>query len=140
MANLLDKFQTKVVGGSGRIVDFTPTISSTGDFSKVQDLYVILKSWNTLLLTPKRSYTFDPEYGSDLYKLVFEPADDSTIDAIKRETQNALMAYDDRARILSMEVTFLPNQKGFVVDIKVSYKGQTGDFKTTIKESTFTVL
>ena len=140
MANLLDKFQTKVVGGSGRIVDFSPTISSTGDFTKIQDLYVILKSWNNLLLTPKRSYTFDPEYGSNLYKLVFDPADASTIDAIKRETQNALMAYDDRARILSINVSFLPNQKGFVVDIKVSYKGQTGDLKTTIRESSFDIL
>jgi len=140
MANLLDKFQTKVVGASGRIVDFAPTISSRGDFTKVQDLYVILKSWNALLLTPKRSYTFDPEYGSDLYKLVFDPADESTIAEIKRETQTALMTYDDRARILNMDVSFLPNQKGFVVDIKVSYKGQIGDFKTTIQEVSFNVL
>lgn len=134
MANLLDKFQTKVVGASGRIVDFTPTISSKGDFSKIEDLYVILESWNTLLLTPKRSYTFDPEYGSNLYKLIFEPADSSTVEAIKLEVRNVLMRYDDRARITSINVSFLPNQKGFVVDIKVLYKGQTGDFKTTIKE------
>jgi len=132
MANLLDKFQSKVVGAAGRITDFSPTLSSKGDYAKVQDLQVILNSWNTLLLTPKRSYTFDPEYGSDLYKLIFEPADVITIEAIKQEVNNAIMKYDDRARIAELEVQFLPNQKGFIVDIVASYKGVRGNFSTTI--------
>lgn len=140
MTNLLDKFQTKVVGAKGRIVDFAPTISSRGDFKKLENLKVILDSWNRILLTPKRSYTFDPEYGSRLFTLIFEPADEDTIEEIKREISEVLMTYDDRAKILNMDVKFLPNQKGFVVDIIVSYKGEEGNITTTISESSINVL
>ena len=140
MTNLLDKFQSKVVGGKGRIVDHTPIISSRGDFTKIQNLKVILESWNRILLTQKRSYMFDPEYGSNLHALIFEPADEDTIEEIKREVVYCLMKYDDRARILSNTIKFLPNKKGFVVDLVVSYKGEEGNLKTTIQESSINVL
>ena len=85
MVNLLDKFQSEVVGSAGRLVDFTSVISSKGDFSKLKNLNVILQSWSNILNTPTGSYTWDPEYGSDLYKYVFEPADQITSKSLKEE-------------------------------------------------------
>ena len=71
MANILDRFQKTVVGATGRFADFTDVISPIGDFTRTTGLNVILKSWYTLLITPTRTVDHDPEYGSDLYKLVF---------------------------------------------------------------------
>ena len=135
MGNLLDIFQSKNVGGEGRIEDFSPKLTSIGQFTRLKDFAVILKSWNNILQTPKRSYTFDPSYGSDLYKYVFEPADEQTISAIIREVQSSLMRFDDRAKILSTQVKFLNNLKGFTIDITLSYEGKTGSLNTTITES-----
>ena len=135
MANLLDKFNTRVVGSSGRIVDVGPNISSDGDFQYLTDLNVITTSWGNLLQTPRRTYIDDPEYGSDLLKMVFAPADAVTIEAIKTEVKNRIMQYDSRASIGDIQVTFLPNKKGFVINISVSYKGQTQDLSVAIKQS-----
>ena len=140
MSSLLDIFQAEVVGGKGRIEDYIATISSKGDFNKVKDFAVILNSWNNLLQTPRRSYTFDPDYGSDLYKYVFEPADSDTIEGIEEEVNYRIMQYDDRARITGVVVKFLPNLKGFTVDVTVSYLGKTGSFKTVINESSLSVI
>ena len=134
MANFLDLFQKEAIGGEGRIEDFTANINSRGDFTKIRELDVILNSWNNVLQTPQRSYTFDPEYGSKLQQLIFEPADESTIDAIVDEVEECLSAYDSRAKIESIDVQFLKNRKGFSVNVVVSYKGKTGSFSTIITE------
>ena len=79
MANLIDKFKKNVVGSGNKIADYTCKLSSSGEFKRISDLEAILNSWNNILLTPKRTYDHDPEYGSDLYKFVFEPSDEQVI-------------------------------------------------------------
>jgi phage baseplate assembly protein W len=123
LANLLDKFKDVAIGSAGRDLDFTANISSRGDFTKIYDIDVIVNSWNNILTTPKGSADHDPTYGSDLYKYVFEPADSSTISGIKTEIQESLMTFDTRASISSVNVKFLRNLKGFVVDLVVQYAG-----------------
>ena len=137
MANLLDRFKTKVSGSKDRLADFTHVVSSTGDFKRVTNIEVILNSWNNILLTPRRTYTFDPNYGSNLYKYIFEPATDHTVNMIRNEIYNSLRKYDGRASIQSLNITFLRNGKGFNVEITVDYEGETGDLSATIDESAY---
>jgi len=140
MANLLDKFQDNVIGSDGTIYDYDDIITSSGDFRRNSKLAVILKSWNNILLTQVRSFTFDPEYGSELFKYVFEPADEITKQAIKDEIQIRLQYYDDRAQVSSIEVEFLPNKKGFVFQIEVLYAGEKGDFTSIINEDLYSKI
>jgi hypothetical protein len=74
VANLLSRFNQTIVGSNSKLADYISKVSSKGDFKRITDLEVILNSWNNILLTPRRSYQFDPEYGSDLYKMIFEQA------------------------------------------------------------------
>jgi len=134
MANLLDQFKEKVSGSAGRIVDFGPNMSSNGDFNYLTDFEVITSSWTHLLQTPRRSYIDDPEYGSDLRKFVFYPADTQTISSIKTEIKSRIAMYDNRASIANIEVSFLSNRKGFVVDIDVNYSGELGSFRLVVNE------
>jgi len=140
MANILDRFQKTVVGATGRFADFTDVISPIGDFTRSTGLNVILKSWYNLLITPTRTVDHDPEYGSDLYKLVFAPADDDTKQEILDEVVGKIQFYDNRAKIKSASVSFLQNKKGFVLNILAEYKGETGEIKATIDQTTFEVL
>ena len=137
MANLLDRFNKTVAGSESKLADYKSKISSVGDFKRISDIEVILSSWNNILLTPKRTYMFDPEYGSDLYKLVFEPADERTQEQITREVVNSLRKYDDRAIINDVRVSFLSNQKGFVVAVDVEYEGETSQLETVIDEDLY---
>jgi phage baseplate assembly protein W len=135
MANLLDRFNKTVIGSDSKLADYKSTVSSVGDFKRINDIEVILSSWSNILTTPRRTYMFDPQYGSDLYKKVFEPADEKTQQDIIQEVVESLNRYDDRAKISDVSVEFLTNQKGFMLAIDVEYEGDTGQLEVVIDES-----
>ena len=137
MANLLDRFNKEVTGSRGKIADYLAKVSPKGDFTRTTNINVILTSWNNILLTPKRSYIWDPDYGSDLYKMVFEPADNETVEKIKDEVATQIMIYDDRAKITNIDVTFLSNLKGFNVSLDVNYMGEESELSLTLDEIMF---
>lgn len=135
--NLLDRFKKTVVGSKGTIADFTSSITSSGDFNRITDIHVILNSWSNILLTPTKTYDHDPEFGSNLYKMIFEPADEKTKNKIKNEIYSKLSKYDDRAKIQELNIFYLTNRKGFVVNIIANYKKQQSEVKIVIDESVY---
>ena len=137
MANLLNRFFKEVIGSENTIRDFVAKISSRGDFKRIQDLNVILSSWNNILLTPRRTYINDPEFGSDLYKYVFDPADEETITAIRDEVIDRISLYDDRAVLQDVEVTLMASGKGYNVIIEAEYEGRRGSMSVEFDEFTF---
>jgi len=138
MANLLDRFNKKVIGSYDRISDVTPIVLSSGDFQRVNNINVIITNWNNILLIPLRSYIDDPEFGSELYKYVFEPKDEDTLEGVKNEIEYRLLRFEDRAELVNLEVQFLPgNEKGFNISISVKYEGETADLTVTIDESLY---
>lgn len=137
MSNILSRFNETVVGANSKIADYVSRVGVSGDFSRIKDIEVILNSWNNILITPKRSYQWDPEFGSDLYKLIFEPADDITLEKVIDEVHNSLMRYDDRATITDVGVTFFTSQKGFSLKIDVEYEGLIEQLETILDESTY---
>jgi phage baseplate assembly protein W len=137
MANIFERFQKLVVGTSSSTADYTSKISSKGDFTRLDGIQAILNSWNNILLTPLRSVDHDPDYGCELYKYVFAPQDSVTLEAIKREIHERLFYYDDRADIKNVDVKFLKNKKGFVINIFISYKGQTDNLQVFVDENKY---
>lgn len=134
--SIIDRFFTDIAGDKNSIADYTSVIGPPGEFNRIKDLQVILNSWNNILLTPLRTYTWDPEFGSDLYKYVFEPADDHTRDGIKNEIEYRLQRYDDRAQIQDIIIEMFSNGKGFRYSIIVTYNGETGTLNGTIDKKT----
>lgn len=137
MSNFLDRFNKSVVGINSKLADYVPTIAPNGDFKRVTNLETILLSWNNILLTPLRTYTFDPDYGCELYKMVFEPADNTTIDKIKNEVISRLQRFDDRAKIIDVTIQFLTNKKGFTISVIVDYNGEQSELGLTLDSSLY---
>jgi len=134
LANNLDKFKKNVVGSNSKINDYTPTITSSGDFKRVTDFTSILNSWNNILLTPIGTYDHDPLYGSNLHKYVFEPVDNETVEGIKHEIKRSIGAYNNQAEISSINVNFLAGGKGFSIDINVDFGNQNGQLTIDVTE------
>jgi len=137
MANILNKFFQEVIGSATKIRDYVAIISSKGDFKRIEELNVILMSWNTILLTPRRTYVLDPEFGSDLYKYVFDPADEATVESIKTEVIDRISLYDDRAVIEDVEVRVMRGGKGYEINIVAEYKKSRGTLTVKIDDTTF---
>jgi phage baseplate assembly protein W len=136
MASILDKFINNSIGSRGRITDYTATIMPSGDFNRIYELNVILMSWNAILITPLRTYTYDPDFGSELYKFIYEQCDDTTKDDIISEIKLRLSG-DDRATIEKIDVSYYPNKKGFKINITAAYQGITDSLSASIDESTY---
>ena len=141
MANLLNRYKNT----SSRLpkkrryddVDYVSRIDAGGDFHRIYDIEVLISSWTNILETPTRTYIFDPTYGSDLYKLIWEPTDDKTYDAIEREVEEKLTTYDNRGIIDHTDIKFLPNQKGFSVDVYFTYAGEKGQLSVIMSEDKY---
>ncbi len=137
MANLLDRFKTQVIGSQEKLRDYLSVIASIGDFKRIDDLNVIINSWNNILLTPRGTYLHDPEFGSDLYKYVFEPADSATVESVKNEVVDAISLYDDRATIEDVQVELSNNGKRMTVRLFINYQGEKGTLDVKFDDTTF---
>lgn len=137
MVDFLKRFNQTVAGSRNVVSDYVSVVAPVGDFKRIEGIEVILNSWNNILITPKRSYIFDPEYGSNLYKLVFEPADNVTQEKIRQEVINSIQRYDERATIKEVSISFLANQRGFQVNIDVEYKGDSSHLQVVIDQNLY---
>jgi len=140
MASILKRFKKNITGSDDRITDYIDNISSRGDFSRISNIQAVINSWNNILLTPLRTYIANPEYGSNLYKYIFDPADDITIDGIKDEIQTRLMMYDNRALLTNIEITFMQDGHGFIVDIDLTYDDEESSMAVEISKETMLKL
>jgi len=137
MANLLKRFNKSARGTGETDVDFLAKISPRGDFERITNINTILNSWNNILLTPRGSYPYDPDYGSNLYQLIFEPLDDATAERIEREVVVSLQRFDNRAELDNISISYLKNAKGFKLDMTVNYQGETADLSVSLTEQVF---
>jgi len=136
MTNLLSRFNKEVIGSDNNIYDYLAKITARGDFKRVKNIDVIITSWNNILMTPRRTYVHDPEYGSDLRLILFEPVDETTVERIKTEVESRIRLYDDRATIEDIEVVLNSNRKGFTVNVFVEYEGDTKTLSVKFDDST----
>lgn len=63
----------------------------------------------TLLETQKGTLIGDPAFGSDLYQLLFEPANSSTAALIRQEVANTIEKYYNNIVINQVDVTYKTN-------------------------------
>lgn len=135
----IEQFFRKIPGTRSELKDIDPYIDNIGDFRSLRNIDVLIRSIINLLLTAKGTYLFDPEYGCNLYKYVWEPADQITQEDIYMELEQSLRRYEDRGDI-SYDVLFLANRKGFIVNLSIQYRGTKKKVSITIDESILKTL
>lgn len=119
-------FQKQIAGKVKEIYDYMPTIDGTGDLTRVSGINVLINSLRNLLLTPLGYYPFDPEYGSLLYKKLFEPSDEVTAQEIEYEVKDRVVRYDSRIKVEKVQLTWSGDKKTAQVDVIIKRNGITG--------------
>lgn len=125
-------FQSQMAGKVKEIYDYSPTISGTGDFVRLSGINVLINSLRNLLLTPLGYYPFDPEYGSLLYKKLFEMSDSITEREIKYEVNERVKRYDPRIKITEVVLVWSSDRKTARVDVNIDRDGVTGKVSTLL--------
>lgn len=116
------------------ITDIDNTIDSNGDWKKIKNLDVILKHIITSLTVQRGTYLFDPSFGSGLYRYIFEPQDQKTLDSINRIISNIVADYR-RYTSIDYDVQFLRDKKGFRINLLIEYEGKTKTSSIDVDEN-----
>jgi phage baseplate assembly protein W len=124
-------FENHIKGQNDQIFDYAPTFGPTGDLDRISGIDVVVVAVRTLLLTPLGYYPFDPQYGSLLYKKLFEPSDSVTIEEIKYEIESRISQYENRAKIEDILIKYTPDKKSVIINVIL----KRGDLKGTVSLS-----
>ena len=76
----------------------------TGDIDPVKDAISVKRGITNVLLTSMFERLFQPELGSNLKDVLFEPIDEITTARIEREVRSAIDAWEKRAEVLNVFV------------------------------------
>ena len=85
----------------------------TNDVALSYDEQAVIRSVRNLLLTGFYERPFRPNLGSNLNKLLFEPADQLTSNLIESEVRDVISNFEPRVTINSINVTITPDENSF---------------------------
>ncbi len=132
MANAYREFETKQVASDKLSRDIFPIIDSHGDFKELTGKDAIITAIRNLLMTPLGRYPFDPNYGSLLYKQVFEPMDEITYENIRYEVKDRIEQYEDRVTVEKVVIQYSPDKKTAYVNVEFKIKDDVNKTKLSV--------
>ena len=95
------------------------------DINKHLDSTAVINAIKNLVLTSHYEKPFNPDYGSNVRKLLFETLDIITASAIEREIKQTIESFEPRVRIIGIAVIPDEENNGFSVRMEFSIVNQT---------------
>ena len=89
----------------------------TGDVAKVKDTNSVKRGISNILMTENRERLFNPELGSGIKNLLFEPLTDLTIERLEGEITSAISAWEDRADLINLGISAEPDYNRYRVAV-----------------------
>ena len=96
----------------------------TDDLVTVKDKSAIAQSITNLLMTRKGERPFQPELGSGLQDMLFEPLDYGSAAMLKGEISNTLLAYEPRISVRAIRTFIDDANNGYDVELEYSIVGR----------------
>lgn len=111
-----DKASTKFQVYSDFLNDLTPH-PVVKDIVRYTNEASVNRSIRNLLLTNRGERLYQPDIGSDIQQLLFEPMIASTGDLIRKFVQNTIANYEPRAKVLNVEVLAYEDKNAYAVTV-----------------------
>lgn len=100
-------------------IDFAFTrIPGRNDIALSYDEMAVIRSIRNLLLTKNYERPFQPNIGSGVEMMLFEPVDFLTAQSLRSEIQSVIENFEPRARIESILVTADPDNNTYDVSLQ----------------------
>ncbi len=96
----------------------------TKDLTVLTNQQAIKQAMKNLVLTSPGEKLFQPDVGSKVYELLFEPLDPFTIDTLKDEIVDTLLNYEPRIEVINVEITAENDMHELRVDVEYRIVGQ----------------
>lgn len=102
---------------------------SNTDIENVYEVEAIKNSIKNILSTKIGSIPGRPNFGSNLYLLVFEQLDSMTEDLAKRYTREALARFEDRINVIDVKTSKDEAFNRLIINVVFSYKAKDGNIQ-----------
>ena len=112
-----------------------PQKGNNGDFKQYEGLEVILQSIFVILNTPKGARVWQPEFGCGVMSYIWDFSDSVTIDKMRSEIESALIRWEPRITITSIDVELNPYKEG-VVDVTIDFNYAGKDYSKNLSLDT----
>jgi len=90
----------------------------TGDINPVRDIEAIKRSIKNLIFTNYNERPFQPEIGSGIRDILFEPADEITIHDLKEAVIRTVDNFEPRISLLNVDVVDNADNNEYTVNIE----------------------
>lgn len=97
----------------------------TNDVSKKTDANAIQQSLKMLLNTYYYERPFRPDVGSNLRRILFEPADPITIQELRASIEELIINYETRVLVDSIKITDLSDQNAYAISLEYKINNLT---------------
>lgn len=97
----------------------------TGDVAKKADNNAIKQSLKNIIMTELYTSPFHPDFGSKLYRLLFEPFSTLTNVAIQMEIETSIANYEPRVKVLGVGITDNPEKNSISITIRYTTLNST---------------
>jgi phage baseplate assembly protein W len=111
-----DKASTKFQQHSDFLNDLTPH-PVVKDVVRYVNEAAINRSIRNLLLTDRGERLYQPNIGSNINKLLFEPMEASTAQLLSKYIEDTIRDYEPRAKVLKVDVTAYDDQNAYAATI-----------------------
>lgn len=114
---------------------YNVSIDPKGNVILVTDGDAVSQSIKTILATYPGERIMEPEFGSRLRDLLFEPIDDITASFIEEEVKDSINRWDDRVLIQNVQAIPDEDNNHYVLNViyVVKTTNQTGQFVTAVR-------
>jgi phage baseplate assembly protein W len=92
----------------------------SGDVSRIVDFEAVRRSIRNLILTDKYERLLDPNIGSNINRVLFEPMDAATATVLQNYIREAIKNYEPRAKLEDVQVIPDYDRNSYVVTIYFS--------------------
>lgn len=97
-------------------LNFTPN-PLTGDVTPLSDARAVKNAMINLLRTPAGTKPFFPEYGTNLDRYLFEPADTITESDLNEEIAETIKRFEPRVKLVAIESSI----EEYGIEIKIEF-------------------
>ena len=104
------------------------TFNNLGGFKRLIQNNKFHDNLKVLLETKKGTLIGDPDFGSNLYQLLFEPANEVTANLIRQEVAYTIENYNDNIVVDQIDVTY----KSHTIQLNIRYRVLTTNVGDTI--------
>lgn len=100
-----------------------------GGLARLSNEDSVKQSIKNLILTEIFERPYQPQLGSKLYSLLFEPMDDITVNLIRNTVQDTIRLFEPRAKLIGVNVFPIADRNEYNVNITFSLVNTIGEIQ-----------